>query len=1484
LGAAVSAAAPRAVVEAVEPRVMLSANVTYQPQKGDGSLGPAVAFQTGGGVDGFSPEQVSLLQKGFAAPAYELFLDVTGIAGESDAAKHEGEIDLLAFNWGADAVGSLATGGGGGTGKSTMQELHVVSRVSKASPGLIQSLGTGTHHQEANLVVRKAGKDQQEFLKIDLDDVVISSYQVTTATDGHLLEEFTLNFADVEMEYRPQKPDGTLDAAVKFAAAGPVEDFAPEQRSTLQDGFVAPSGVDYFLQIDGVAGESTGSKHNGEIDVMAFEWGGDATATTFGGGGGAGKTQFHEMHFVSTVSKASPKLMDMMVKGQHALEGHFSAVRAGKDQQQFYTFELKDLHVSSYQVKSTPAGQLVEEFTLGFKDFELEYRPQKADGTLDTGVKVTQSNVFVEQFAPEQQSQLDAGNIDNGNLDMFLKVDGVLGESNDGKHTGEIDVLAYAWGGDAVTATLGGGGAVGKATMQELHVVSRLSKASPQILGKVNSGTHIPQADLVVSRGGKDQQEFLRIDLDDVLISGYQVTTAPDGTLLEEYTLNFNEATLAYSPQKPDGTLDSAVTFNEEDLAVEDFAAEENSLIQTGYALPSGSQEYFLKVNGIPGESEDHKQKDVINILAFSWGADGVSGGFGGGGGVGKTVFREAHFVSQVSKASPKLMDALAKGMHIPDAVFRGLKGSDGFEFLEVKLTDVIVSSYQVVLGQHGQLVEEFTLNFSDAFVEYTPQDGSGAGGTPVTFQALNVSTQDFRPEQRSLLHSNVDTTSNIEGFLVVDGVEGESNTSKHKDAIDIVSFSWGGDLAGTFGSGGGGGAGKTTLQEFHVVSRFNTASVGILDLMDDGTHVAKAELFLRKAGGTQTDFYKVKLENAVVSSYQVTTAQDGTLLEEYTLSYGKAGLEYVPQDANGSTGTPVTFQETGLQVEDFAPRQLSILETAPIAPPGLQLFLSVDGIKGESTDSKQKDRIDILAFSWGGDAAFGATGSGASVGKTRYQELHVVTRISKATPPLLDRLMKGQHIPEATLAVAREFNQDFLKIRLVDVIVSSYQVTTALDGTIVEEFTLSFGPASVFGTPSADAGGPYQVGDGQSVALSGAGSFDPDQDAATLTYEWDLDGDGVFGETGAGAERGDEVGATPTFSAAGLFGPQTRTLSLRVTDATGKTDTDTATLTIVDITPPDTIIVSGPPALTNQTSATFEFTGTDQGTPAAQLTFTAEIDGGPRVPVTSPHTLNGLADGVHTIKIYAKDQAGNEDATPAEFTWKVDTIGPAVRNPSAEPSPIGQPIVLTATVSDLLAGASNIAGAQYSLDGVTWFPMSASDGSFNSPEEDVTATLPPLPVGLHTIRLRGSDAAGNTGGTVTFELPVFDPDKFVTGGGFIKAANGAKSHINVNASYDDGATTPTGAVSFHAGSMNFSSTELDYLLVSGTGARLAGSGQINGSGDYSFEAWLVDGKLGGGAGGDTFRIRIVDNVTGNVVFDNGAASALQGGNLKIHS
>lgn len=147
----------------------------------------------------------------------DYFLKIDGIAGESADAKHKEEIDLLSWSWGVHQSGTMSYGGGGGAGKASFNDFHFVMKVNKATPKLMLACANGEHIKKAVLTCRKAGKDQQEFLKITLSDVLVSSYQTGGSGHGDIVptDQISINYAKCELSYKEQKADGTLGGEVK---------------------------------------------------------------------------------------------------------------------------------------------------------------------------------------------------------------------------------------------------------------------------------------------------------------------------------------------------------------------------------------------------------------------------------------------------------------------------------------------------------------------------------------------------------------------------------------------------------------------------------------------------------------------------------------------------------------------------------------------------------------------------------------------------------------------------------------------------------------------------------------------------------------------------------------------------------------------------------------------------------------------------------------------------------------------------------------------------------------------------------------------------------------------------------------------------------------------------------------------------------------------------------------------------------------------
>lgn len=161
--------------------------------------------------------------------------------------------------------------------------------------------------------------------------------------------------------------------------------------------------------------------------------------------------------------------------------------------------------------------------------------------------------------------------------------------------------------------------------------------------------------------------------------------------------------------------------------------------------------DYFLKLDGIDGESSDAKHKGEIELASWSWGESNSGGAHtgGGGAGAGKVAMQDFHFTSRADKTSPKLFFACASGQHIKTAVLSCRKAggtpltiagasadsiapTPGDAFLVYKLAEVLVSSYQMDAGGGELPAVQFTLNFAKIEIDFRTQNVDGVFGQPI--------------------------------------------------------------------------------------------------------------------------------------------------------------------------------------------------------------------------------------------------------------------------------------------------------------------------------------------------------------------------------------------------------------------------------------------------------------------------------------------------------------------------------------------------------------------------------------------------------------------------------------------------------------------------------------------------------------------------------------------------------------------------------
>jgi len=149
-----------------------------------------------------------------------------------------------------------------------------------------------------------------------------------------------------------------------------------------------------------------------------------------------------------------------------------------------------------------------------------------------------------------------------------------------------------------------------------------------------------------------------------------------------------------------------------------------------------------------------------------------------------------------------------------------------------------------------------------------------------------------------------------VDAFIKIGELKGESQDSKHKDWIDVQSWSWGMANHGSGHIGSGSGTGKGTVQDFHFTKVVDTSSADIAKQLLSGKHFPKATFELRKAGGSQpVTYYKVEFDQVYISSMSFGGAgTGGSFTESVTFNFRKYKATYTVQTESGSAGPASSY------------------------------------------------------------------------------------------------------------------------------------------------------------------------------------------------------------------------------------------------------------------------------------------------------------------------------------------------------------------------------------------------------------------------------------------------------------------------------------------------------------------------------------------------------------------------------------------------
>ncbi|BCF88779.1 MULTISPECIES: type VI secretion system tube protein Hcp [Paraburkholderia] len=146
--------------------------------------------------------------------------------------------------------------------------------------------------------------------------------------------------------------------------------------------------------------------------------------------------------------------------------------------------------------------------------------------------------------------------------DIFIKINGIDGESQDAAHKNEIEVRSWGWQIlQQSNMHMGSGGGAGKATVEDLAFEHLVDRASPNLMKYCLTGKHIDQAVLTIRKAGGNPLEYLKITMSDVIVTQVQPSGSnTDDGIREQVRLSFAKVKQEYVVQNAQGGSGGAVT------------------------------------------------------------------------------------------------------------------------------------------------------------------------------------------------------------------------------------------------------------------------------------------------------------------------------------------------------------------------------------------------------------------------------------------------------------------------------------------------------------------------------------------------------------------------------------------------------------------------------------------------------------------------------------------------------------------------------------------------------------------------------------------------------------------------------------------------------------------------------------------------------------------------------------------------------------
>ncbi|MFM5924210.1 MAG: type VI secretion system tube protein Hcp [Novosphingobium sp.] len=1322
------------------------------------------------------------------------YLKIDGIFGDSVSKSHAGWFEINSFSLGQSNPATLLSGIS--AGKVSFSDLSISLADNTLLSPLLLDLASGK--MITGLEIEGVNGSGQVVYDLSFNDLLVSSLSLGAGSGSEPSTNISFAYSMIGLQTYEQKPDGTLATAQEFGwdlvANKPIDpDLIHTEPAMRTDPAGEPTA--YFLKIDGIAGDSTAKGHEGWFELNATQFAAFNATVINSAGLQAGKAVFPELFFSLSDNTALTALLADAASGKHiaALE----VEGTNSNGQIVYDLTANDVLVSSVQQSNSEGVEPQTAFSFSYAKIGLVTTSITSTDALGDSQSFGWDIAAAKAIAPTSLVTPVAGTgIEVPDpVSYFLRISGISGDSTSKGHEGWFEIPAFSFGasnsGSALSLS------AGKVNISDLSVFLTDNAALSALLMDNASGKAIQALEIEgVAANGRTVYDLM---LNNVLVSSVAHSDSSGSSAATSATFNFSQIGIVTTSLNPDGTVAGTHEFGW-DLAANKAIGGTLTAPVAGTTDPVPDPvAYYLKIDGISGDSTSKGHEGWFEIPAFSIGqSNSGSLSTGGGGGAGAVNFSDLSLYLENNTALASLFSLDANGKVITALEIEGV-AANGRTVYDLTLNHVQVSSINHGGADGSGAATAVSFNFGKIGVVTTGVNPDGTAGDVHSYGWDLTTATPIDPVSLTVPVAGAiaEAPSPTQYFLKISGVAGDATSKGYQGWFDLPSFSYN---ASTPSGGLGGLSGKTSFSDLSLTLGDNTALSALLLDMAAGKGIQALEIegVTTDSTGARHIVYDLTLNSVLVSGVQQSASVGGTPSTSYSFNYGQIGLVTTSIRPDGTTAGEQQFGWDLIANKAIDPLALSeptSTATGSAGSPSVY-YLKVDGVMGNSTSKGHEGWFEVSALSLGGTnpGAVQTQILGGTGGKVNFGDLSLALSGAGSLTPLMHDNAAGVVIRAIEVEGVNGAGQTVYDLTLNNVIVTSAMQSAAsgADG-VFTNYSFAFTKIGLVNTvvnPNGSLGTTLKFGWDLATnkAIDPNSLFSPggqppsvsvtsqalDHDTGALGSDL-VTNDGHVTLTGIASDDGTvtsvhvfdgavDLGAatlsagTWTFST--VLDEGTHALHAVATDNTGTTASSaTQASIVVDQTAPDLAVIAQ--VLTADTGVS----DSDNVTKDGSVTLSGTVGDG--VQLVGVHVFDGATDlgaatlvagnwtfgttlgaGAHALTAVATDTAGNTTTSVLQASILVDQAGPSVAVSSqvltSDTGASGSDLVtndgrvtLTGTASDDTALAS-----VHLFDGAT----DLGAATLGADGWTFAATLG---AGAHALTAVATDTAGNVTSSV---------------------------------------------------------------------------------------------------------------------------------------